>query len=217
VITREDAAWLDSVLAKGEKMSPEEYWDTSRDTYSWRSFYGFNFQPLRNGLGHVIYDSDGDPLDRDYAVWIVKELVRGYLNVQTKDVVVDSLPATLEYQRMIREADELKLPHFRRDTPSGYVYVAESGDLTKIGVSQDPNDRIKKIRSPNGGKARLVMAQFVRSPYIIEHGLHRIFRESCITGEWFRLDDFDMERIDRILVKYAIAFPVKDIYAEGEQ
>lgn len=78
-----------------------------------------------------------------------------------------------------------------------HLYVIKSGDLYKIGISDNPPKRIYGVKSPNGQKKELLFHYPLRDTRWVESELHGIFYEKRIEGEWFRLTEKELQRIDK--------------------
>ena len=89
---------------------------------------------------------------------------------------------------------------FRKHRP-GYVYVVESHmGYHKIGVTKDPSRRIRDlgVMSPVELKAKLVAP--AEDMYWAESHLHGTFRDKRVKGEWFSLEQSDLDYIAGFLL-----------------
>lgn len=67
-----------------------------------------------------------------------------------------------------------------------WVYFAGAdGTPIKIGISINPDRRLKRIFCPETGRSVEILAR-VRGCYGDERALHDSFAEECVWGEWFR-------------------------------
>jgi hypothetical protein len=75
-----------------------------------------------------------------------------------------------------------------------YVYLIQSieDEKLKIGVSKNPNLRIKNIQTGNGNKIKLIESYLTKYPNKIENILHNRYSYCRKTGEWF---EYDLELI----------------------
>lgn len=79
--------------------------------------------------------------------------------------------------------------------PSGMVYLIRAGDLYKIGMTRNLDFRMKAIGIELKMPIWLLRTWVIRTPRIMEHYLHGMFREHKITREWFRLGYHEIERL----------------------
>ena len=83
-----------------------------------------------------------------------------------------------------------------------FVYVIRCCNYHKIGVSDDPNKRLKNIQAHNPFEIELVKVYGYRSAdaHRIERYLHKQFDEYRVRGEWFDFGDLDVIKlIDSLL------------------
>jgi len=76
------------------------------------------------------------------------------------------------------------------------VYLIRSGDLLKIGVSVNPQKRLKKLKTGCAFPPSVAKTWDTDDAYGDERTLHAMFSSKRTFGEWFSLDDGDIERID---------------------
>lgn len=72
----------------------------------------------------------------------------------------------------------------RKNIPS-QLYILSCGDLIKIGVTNDIEQRIRTLQTGNPLPIILEHIETKNHPYKIESYLHRIFAQYRIRGEWF--------------------------------
>jgi len=97
------------------------------------------------------------------------------------------------------------MPRYRKKTRHaatswGYVYVIKSSNgLYKIGLSKEPERRIKQLRKdyPN---QELSIVRVIETDNMLatEYQLHCIYEKQKVCGEWFDLEPKDFKWIDRI-------------------
>lgn len=66
-----------------------------------------------------------------------------------------------------------------------YVYFISAGDAVKIGKAANPKRRLAQLRS--GNLHQLEMLGAMKAERNTESEIHRMFDDSRINGEWFRL------------------------------
>ena len=79
--------------------------------------------------------------------------------------------------------------------PGNYVYVLKAGPYYKIGVSSNVDKRIKQLSALPPFDLELVCLLQPDDMYTLERELHIRFAEKRKRGEWFTLDDTDVEWI----------------------
>ena len=84
------------------------------------------------------------------------------------------------------------------ETENGYVYVVKVLDYYKIGKTINPNKRFYEY-SRLMEFPEIIYCTFVNDFNNIEIKLHKLFKDKCSRGEWFRLEDNDLKIIYNIL------------------
>jgi predicted GIY-YIG superfamily endonuclease len=114
-----------------------------------------------------------------------------------------------EFLRVLRgeksssDVVELSPKKPQSDIKGGILYVIENLDrpgLYKIGITKDLNKRIAHLRT--GTPDRLEVYHVIRTEYYaeLERYLHRTLKAKNKRGEWFWLDDNDLDVIKAIKV-----------------
>jgi hypothetical protein len=82
----------------------------------------------------------------------------------------------------------------------GCVYLVGSKEygLYKIGYSKndDPTKRIRSVAQGAPFHIELLKFWVAENPKRLEAALHRYFRSRKVKGEWFRLKQKDLDRVD---------------------
>jgi len=162
---------------------------------------------------HTVVDNEGDgkesemwaPTDCNgffpshtewYAmVWRVNRFY-GYLSPANINDANENVQARIE-QEITRQRQRPYEEDTTRQCP-GYVYLLGGGDYYKIGLSNNVNRRIEEISPRLPFKTELICTIATDDMYGLEAGLHRQFAEKRANGEWFELDDEDVEYIRRL-------------------
>ena len=85
-------------------------------------------------------------------------------------------------------------PAMRKPRP-GYVYLfRDKAGLCKIGCSANPKQRARNISQPNYS-IDIVCAIWAEDMAALEQSLHKRFAEKRVKGEWFELNEDDIEYI----------------------
>lgn len=69
----------------------------------------------------------------------------------------------------------------------GFVYGIQSLGLIKIGVAEDIEKRMNKMRLDNPHELTLVFKRTSRAPYTLERQMHRLLADKAVGREWFRV------------------------------
>lgn len=79
-----------------------------------------------------------------------------------------------------------------------YVYLVRSGKYYKIGIANNPKERINQIQVGNPHKIIFVSCYFMKDAGIVEKALHSAFSEKQVNREWFALDEKEVEKFNNI-------------------
>jgi len=99
------------------------------------------------------------------------------------------------YNRTKRWHDARNRGPARRSDSPGIVYVAKCNGAYKIGLSKNPRRRLKEIEREKGSPVKLVYELHTSEMYQTESALHHLFWNRHLEGEWFNLDEADLEYI----------------------
>jgi len=83
----------------------------------------------------------------------------------------------------------------KTQTRKGFVYLLKCDRYYKIGMSKSVTDRIKQLSTQPPFDIELLHTIQTNDMYGLESTLHQKFSEKRKTGEWFNLDDSDIEYI----------------------
>ena len=75
-----------------------------------------------------------------------------------------------------------------------YLYVMYDERFYKIGCSDKPESRLKQVKTSNP-TVKILLSFQTDSAEVLEHSLHNKFEIKNIGGEWFTLNDADIEWI----------------------
>ena len=75
------------------------------------------------------------------------------------------------------------------DKPQKKIYLAKCGLTHKIGVSENPEERIKGMQTGCPELIELIEVFNSRTPETTESRLHKCFKELQVRGEWFNQSD----------------------------
>lgn len=99
----------------------------------------------------------------------------------------------------------------------GYIYVIKVLDYYKIGKTQNPNNRFgeytKLMKEPE-----VVILKKVSNYNNVEVELHKMFSHKHTRGEWYELNDNDIEIIqwylnyfDNSMIPFLLSIPLSDL------
>lgn len=78
---------------------------------------------------------------------------------------------------------------------AGYIYLLKGDQYYKIGVTLDMDNRLGQISPQLPFPIKIIFSAKVLDRYGIEKFLHSYFDEKRTNGEWFRLDNEDVQFI----------------------
>jgi hypothetical protein len=110
---------------------------------------------------------------------------------------MESLNSLLEIPKEIKLNDKIN-PLEPCFLGKRYVYIMKDCALNvyKIGVSQSPNSRLKQLQTSNAHKLELIYTiERGKDAIKVETELHKLFIAKNISGEWYKLDESDIESI----------------------
>jgi hypothetical protein len=85
------------------------------------------------------------------------------------------------------------------------IYLFTDDNLFKIGISENPNKRVKQLQTGNGSKLRIVKTFDNPSPIyserLMERRLHFLLKQFRKKGEWFEFRDMDQTQIIHLIEK----------------
>lgn len=98
-----------------------------------------------------------------------------------------------EYNRIMKVEKE-----YIERVRKGYVYFAKSGiGLTKIGKTSNLQKRIKQLEKEVQSNLEVIHTIPSDNAYQTEQSFHKRFEEKRVNGEWFLLDELDIEEIKK--------------------
>jgi len=156
---------------------------------------------------YYVYDEDTDSiimqhnpsmdvLSKVEALELI-DLLNNYVNNQ------EYYQNMLEEQRKEKEMKTMEheintRPTYAKKKTKSYVYLMQDGNMTKIGISIDPMERLHQLRAGNP-KLELLYAKLVRSAAKTEKELHEKYDNKRIGREWFDLSPKDISEIKKYL------------------
>lgn len=99
---------------------------------------------------------------------------------------------------ILPEPSTLPIPERQTDR-SGYVYVLHSYDnLFKIGRARHPDNRLRTFSVKLPFPVEYICLIKCRDMYKLEKDLHHSYAHKRVNGEWFRLDDEDIQALKKL-------------------
>jgi hypothetical protein len=78
-------------------------------------------------------------------------------------------------------------------------------NLFKIGISENPNKRVKQLQTGNGSKLKIVKTfnnpSKIYNERLMERRLHFLLRQFKKTGEWFEFRDMNKDQVISLIEK----------------
>ncbi len=99
----------------------------------------------------------------------------------------------------IKRADDEKLISDKKNR-AGIIYVISAGDKYKIGKTTNINTRVRQLNTSNPDNIKIVISEQVLGYDYLEEYLLREFADKRISGEWFALNNSDIEKIKNIVM-----------------
>lgn len=128
---------------------------------------------------------------------------------EEEEVVEIALATDSEWMRNhlleeVKKYRDSKPPPKRVPRPSeplpGFIYLMKGGDYHKIGLSVDPEKRRQQIATGMPFNIELIHTISTDDMKKAEKRLHDLFASKRVGGEWFELDDTDVEQVMRMEV-----------------
>ena len=83
-----------------------------------------------------------------------------------------------------------------------FLYIIKCNEFYKIGISYEPYCRIDNMQTSNPFKLELIFKKQFNNVLKIEKELHKLFINKREIGEWFKLSEKDLLKIDRLLTQH---------------
>lgn len=106
---------------------------------------------------------------------------------QHKEKFSDTLSKVQDAYKLFEALKNFEIPE---DLPDMYIYVIqeEVSKAFKIGISKNPEARLKQLQTGNSSKLSLIYTTKAESRFQDELELHKLFEEYKLQGEWFQLN-----------------------------
>jgi hypothetical protein len=88
--------------------------------------------------------------------------------------------------------------HFVFEKHMPYIYLIRSQQCFKIGIANNPEVRILELQIGNPVKLELVVSYEFENADPVEWALHQKFAKKRVSGEWFALEQQEVDEFNRI-------------------
>lgn len=163
------------------------------------SFANFNFLKWKISLGGNFFEilggekgADDFYTSKNNLQIVIKKFARDYINLVQK-VIPDYKP--MEFRQAVQEEES------RTDFCFVYLMHDTNNNYYKIGISNSPQYREKTLQSEKPTIEMITAKKFPirKIAESIERALHSSYSEKRLRGEWFELNENDVEHIKETL------------------
>lgn len=150
----------------------------------------------------IAYDIGIDSAKVQEIMRYMVELDLFKLNAETNRIVCMKLANRLD-ESASKNPQIRKVINAARETGvigaknKGYVYLMQSGEIFKIGMTTNLHSRLADFRNTNPNAVLLHTIESV-DPHLLESTLHKYFKDLKREGEWFELAESDVNKIRNI-------------------
>jgi Rha family phage regulatory protein len=105
-----------------------------------------------------------------------------------REELCNTLDKVQDAHKLFEALKNFEIPE---DLPDMYIYVIqeEVSKAFKIGISKNPQARLKQLQTGNSSKLSLIYTTKAESRFQDELELHKLFEEYKLQGEWFHLNN----------------------------
>lgn len=107
-------------------------------------------------------------------------------------------------QKLALDKSRVEIPKPKGWDKRDWVYVVECNGKYKIGKTSQPETRIPLLSTGNPEDITTYGLWRVHNALEIEQSLHELFRPKNVRGEWFKLDQIDLQLLEMKLNAYAM-------------
>ena len=146
---------------------------------------------ITNGIGaeHVSTVALIDSLGRTQTATVISEEALVYLilrsGTKSAELKAAALKRIRNYKEILSALDNFEVPD---DLPDMYVYAIREVDTgnIKLGISQDPEQRLKTLQTGNSSELELVAFRKAEKRFAEERAIHADAQAYHLRNEWFQ-------------------------------
>lgn len=183
-----------SALALCNGFFKEEQDEIKSKLKSWmEKIYPFNVKKYHylNDFKRMAFKSDRNNIDDKAIIFSIDE----YLNQKLYEYTINTINDTNNLDPFMTPAVIVAADKYWKTVQMGYVYLIRNGEHFKIGMTSNPKSRIETYYRTETPHAYEVLAMSRCLDYKEQEKiLHEIFASKRFRGEWFSLDESELER-----------------------
>lgn len=145
--------------------------------------------------GYILNDGHGFIMTSEEMI----ELSKGLLNVALsckEEIDEHNKEQELYYEELNKRVNNEKGKHDK-----AHIYLIECGGKYKIGLSRNVDRRLKELDYRPFEIKLVAKSSLIENPFDLERKLHKYFESSRINGEWFNLNNEQVEQVRVVLKK----------------
>lgn len=151
---------------------------------------------------HNYYHSDR------YDIYEIDNITENELYLLDGNVFISDIPSRTKVVVLRERKEELDdggnlRVGLKEDYVIGYVYVVKLDKHYKIGISKSPETRLKEFTLLPYELEHILIAK-IKGYEVREKELHEHFADKRVRGEWFELNEEDIEYIKEYLKEYEV-------------
>jgi hypothetical protein len=193
----------DELFQKGLEIAKSRYcawwnrsWLPNTDWLALIHGLSIHFTPDKESGGLMPYDSGGaipssstwreiaEQVEKFYAIHSDAKIDR----FNWFDLAKKHMPEAVSPRKVKNPARQIK----------GFVYLLRSGDYYKIGYAKNTHSRVALLEPKLPLESEIICEIRTGDVRDLERSLHEDFKEKRVRGEWFMLNDEDVEFIKRL-------------------
>jgi hypothetical protein len=132
-------------------------------------------------------------IKKKFNIWFQNEIINDQFFFEHEDYIIisDSYKISPEVVDIVTMREKLRLSFVKK---SG-IYILYSCGYYKIGITTNIDKRILELQTGNPFLIQLVFFKIVNDASALESELHKKYKNKNVSGEWFYLDNNDIQYI----------------------